>query len=727
MSKNITNKSESADLKKNDLVKFFHAILSFSFSYPKIIMVSFFILFIITLSGFKKIRLELDIYDVKNDNFASSLSWFKLRDEFKDPNSLYLIWKPSNTQDASAHCLWQQEISSLRNKEDKITRVLQVYSMRAPIEEKGDLLYQKIINDPCQFQVIAGQFEKLRNSYLGPVLIDKNFSTFITEVSFEGDAEKNDLVDINDIEKVAKSLVQKNKEIDPEGTVNYLGPLSYRIEFKKILQADSYLNLGLLLFIVIFFRFFLGTWSSGIIYSFATVLTLVYTFGILLLFDLPIDILSNNLVLLTVIAGTADFLFLSLSLCNKTEKNSYYDLITPSFFTTFTTMVGFASLYFSDLDLIRRFGVFAAIGAFFEWSVFFVLIPVIRKHFNMDTGWVNPQKSFRVKRLNPFLNFRMPRFIVYTFIAFSLLSTVAWRYLNYSDSPKNNFPQNHPLRASIEMFQKDFSWEGNISLLFNKDVTVNEIDKIHEKIKLNPLVYFIENKHDLLKSWTHEIASIPRKELIVRDFESTPLNSRFESIDYQRSVIYLKSVNTIDLENFQNDVKKLCNNKCFLSGQSLVYLELNKRVSYTMIESFVVSILLVLLIIWALMSMLKIEGAKFKDIAISTLVGPMFMMTVIAVLQIPVNVVTSVFFAALVGLTGDNAIQYLFAAQGGTLEHGLKIRGEGSLIFAILLMIGSLFLVGQTLIPLKWLGFLFSFGFVINFIGDYWVLKSLNK
>lgn len=66
-----------------------------------------------------------------------------------------------------------------------------------------------------------------------------------------------------------------------------------------------------------------------------------------------------------------------------------------------------------------------------------------------------------------------------------------------------------------------------------------------------------------------------------------------------------------------------------------------------MLESFLVSIFLVLIILFGLMKVLKIKDAKFFDIAISSLVAPLFMVTVIAVLQVPVNVVTSIFFAAL--------------------------------------------------------------------------------
>ncbi|MEA9356997.1 hypothetical protein SHI21_12300 [Bacteriovorax sp. PP10] len=712
--------------KSNYLLGLFQGILRYCYVYPKTVILIFLGLFILAVSGLRHIHLELDIYDVKNESFASSSNWFKLRNEFKDPNSLYFVWKPSRVLDSQIHCQWQREIQNVRNKEESITRAFQVYSLRSPIDDSGDLLYKKLLEDPCAENLQSASLNSVQKSYLGPVLLDPNHTTFLTEVSFES-ANNDGVVPINEIERISNDLLLKNKTIDPKGDVQLLGPLSYRIEFKKILTKDLYINVGLLIFIAIFFRLFLGTWVSGVVYVAITCTTIFYTLGLMGIMGYPVDILTNNLILMTAIAGTADFLFLSFEFFKYDPKKSYHNIITPAFFTTFTTMVGFISLYSSDLEMIRRFGVAAATGAFFEWALLFNLVPAIMGVLKIEKSWVNREKAFDIEHFKKFLKYTPSKKVIYSFLFVSVMAFVAWPFLNYSDSPKNNFPQSHPLRVAIEDFQKKFNWEGNISLLFKKDVSENEMKDINEKVKKHKLVLFIENKKDLLDSWTNNFESKLRKDLIIRDFEGTPLNNRFESPEFKRSVVYLKNINTKELEEFQDFTKKICGDKCIPTGQVLVYLELNKRVSHTMLESFVTSIFLVLIILFTLMHTLKIKGASFKDVAIASLVAPLFMVTVIAVLQVPVNVVTSIFFAALVGLTGDNAIQYLFASNGGTLEKGLALRGDASLVFSLLLIFGSLFFIGQTLIPLKWLGVLFSLGFLVTFIGDYWILKGLNE
>lgn len=724
----VKNKPTEAEVgeKSNYLLDLFRAILRYCYHYPKTVIIVFLSLFILAVSGLRHIQLELDIYDVKNEGFASSSNWFKLRHEFKDPNSLYFVWKPASVLDSQVHCNWQKEIQNARNKEESITRAFQVYGLRAPIDDNGDLLYKRLLEDPCAEDLKSASLESVQKSYLGPILLDHKHTTFLTEVSFES-VDQSGVVPIHEIERVSNNLLLKNKTIDPKGDIQILGPLSYRIEFKKILTKDLYINVGLFIFIAIFFRLFLGTWVSGVVYVTITCATIFLTLGLMGIMGYPIDILTNNLILMTAIAGTADFLFLSFEFFKYNPRKSYNNIITPAFFTTFTTMVGFISLYSSDLEMIRRFGVAAATGAFFEWFLLFMLVPSIMGFLNIEKSWVNKDKAFDIEHFKKFLKYTPSRKVIFSFLLVSVMAFGAWPFLNYSDSPKNNFPQSHPLRIAIEDFQKKFGWEGNISLLFKKEVTEIEMKAIHEKLEKHDLVLFIENKKDLLDSWTKNFDSKLRKDLIVRDFESTPLNARFESSEFKRSIVYLKNINTKQLEEFQSFTEKICGDKCMPTGQVLVYLELNKRVSFTMLESFVTSIFLVLIILFTLMKFLKIKGAKFKDVAIASLVAPLFMVTVIAVIQVPVNVVTSIFFAALVGLTGDNAIQYLFASNGGTLEKGLALRGDASLVFSLLLILGSLFFIGQTLIPLKWLGLLFSLGFLVTFIGDYWILKGLNE
>jgi hypothetical protein len=135
------------------------------------------------------------------------------------------------------------------------------------------------------------------------------------------------------------------------------------------------------------------------------------------------------------------------------------------------------------------------------------------------------------------------------------------------------------------------------------------------------------------------------------------------------------------------------------------------------------------------------------------------MVGVMALFRVPVNLVTSIFVAVLVGLTGDNAIQFVFAARAGRkrqqagasdlsgqgrsgpcselektaataptrqeLVAGVEERSLPATQLLALLSLASLTFLGMSLLSLRVLGALFSAGFAMTLVGDLWFLRGL--
>ncbi len=137
---------------------------------------------------------------------------------------------------------------------------------------------------------------------------------------------------------------------------------------------------------------------------------------------------------------------------------------------------------------------------------------------------------------------------------------------------------------------------------------------------------------------------------------------------------------------------------------------------------------LVTLILLALSVALGQTRAAWK-LVYSSIWSPVVMIGAIAAFQVQVNLITSIFAAVIVGLTGDNAIQYLFAARAlgreGTLDSGIRERAGATVQLLLLLSISSLVFLGATMMPIRTLGVLFSTGFFVTLVGDLWLLKGL--
>ncbi len=104
--------------------------------------------------------------------------------------------------------------------------------------------------------------------------------------------------------------------------------------------------------------------------------------------------------------------------------------------------------------------------------------------------------------------------------------------------------------------------------------------------------------------------------------------------------------------------------------------------------------------------------------------GPITALGIMGALQIPLNIFTSIFATILVGITGDNAIQFLLHSPSPSLKNGLAQKGKSALAMALLVGLCSLCLTTFTLQPLKKLGLLFFMGFGLSFFGDYFLLKG---
>ena len=112
---------------------------------------------------------------------------------------------------------------------------------------------------------------------------------------------------------------------------------------------------------------------------------------------------------------------------------------------------------------------------------------------------------------------------------------------------------------------------------------------------------------------------------------------------------------------------------------------------------------------------------------ISSFWGPAVLLCMIYLLDISINFVTCIIASTLVGLTGDNAIQFLFASNSDNLSDGILERGASSFYCSITMALCSLVFLGSYFDAPKTLGLMLAAGFILSYLGDVWLLKGLTK
>ncbi len=671
--------------------------------------------------GLKFSKLELDIYDVLDPHFQSSSDLFEMKKKYAGDSQVVLFFNFKNDPKASELCLLSDWIKKIE-RSPEVHEVHSIWTLRRPEIFESRLLYKKQLQDPCTLNP-EERFrypERLKTSHFRHLIPSKGNKMFLFDVVLDGSYHLEEQV-----EKIITESHLFLKDSKLNLNVHFMGNGSTRYYFKKILFHDSLYNLLVILVMILLLRFFYGTWRSGVYLTMTLIASGSVLYGALAFLGGSINILTNNLFLMTAVAGAADFIFVTHDQLHGDYEKSFLRMITPCFFTTLTTIVGFLSLNTSELSIIKQFGNGAAIGAFCEWAMMFLFLPSFLKVFGLNQIWVNPSKAFSFKIFNQIERIELPRSVLWGFFVLMSLSIPSFFFLNDQDSPVQNLPTHHPMREGHELFKENFQWESQAYIYFPEVIQSEKLKPIIASLTQLKSIHRIETPIELLEDWTNGLPLL-KKDLISRDLSMTPLWERYYSASGElRLPIYLSTEDLHSLRSVRDKVNDICGESCRLAGQRVVYLEYGERITKMMIESFAVSILLVSLILFWLLWM-ENKVTYFFPLTLSALMGPLATLSFLALFQIPVTIVTSIFLAVMVGLAGDNAIQFLFAGEEN-LSSGIEGRARSSIVVTILMMAGSSMFLFQSLFPLKIMGALFIFGFFINLIGDLWGLKKLLK
>jgi predicted RND superfamily exporter protein len=708
-------------------VNIFEHTLNFALRWPKLSSLFFISLLVILTLGLSRTRFELDLYERLDENFSSSVNLAQMREKFEDVNSVHFVMTgKDHPLSASEVCRLESFFRHFSNHDIRVQSWLSPWKLRHVISTQDKILFPTLLPDPCGLpphQDIKEDLSLLDQTPWGLLLTDPAHKHYSVSFSFHDSEHEDGLkyFDVQVISDLKKKLDEFIKVEEPNVSYELSGQAAFRWHFHKIISRDAIFNLGILLLFLIFFRVFYGTWKSGFLFLFTLFYTVLALYGLLGWFGFPLDLLTNNLFLMTAIAGVADFLFVTSAQEDSDWQESFRTIILPGFLTTFTTLVGFWSLMISDFSIIQRFGFAAGCGALLEWTSTFIVLPALLQSFNFKGKWIDLKKAWRPAWLLHSTELKPKRKVTIAACSLLLLSVWAGMNLNFSDTPTQNFPEKHELRTAFKNLHDARGWESSLYVVFSPEAKRSDQERILNKLQEEEQVVWIESALGFEKFLTGNLPET-EKTLVMNQVKSTAFNKRYwQSDGTTRAMILLRSSSVEELTLISGKISTLCNSLCSPVGQNEVFREYSTRISSTLAESFLISLLIVLCTLFILA---RSRGFKnYLAIAVSVLWGPLIMIVVLWLFQIPISIVTSVFLAVIVGLTGDNAIQYIFGGQD--LKQGIQKRAFASVLLGLLLCLASLAFIGQTLIPVKVLGILFFLGFLATLFGDLWALKGL--
>ncbi|OQW48180.1 MAG: hypothetical protein A4S09_13810 [Proteobacteria bacterium SG_bin7] len=594
--------------------------------------------------------------------------------------------------------------------------------------------YKNILHLRCEDEAIAYDLQsvksRLENSPYVFFKDKKDHLSILMGFTFaEMNSEKFGSFDPRMLNHLRLAVDRDLKPLLEGAKFSWVGPADYQWYVLEGFRFSSILNLTMIFFLFFSLRFVYGTWIAGTIYC------CTFIFGTLVLIGLkgflgsPFDVLSTGLILLLGISSLEDFTFIcSEQMKGVKWKSAIKRMILPSFFTSLTTIVGFLSLYVSDLAVIKRLGFWAAFGAALEWFLMFSFMPVFLIRFYKENMWVDPKRAWGYHFLDRWGIKSLPRRLSLISLIVFPIGLYSFSHLNVNDNPYQMFPRKNEFSLGVQEFLNSKGWVSNVSLVLTRPEALSQLEKYigdlnrDESVKNN--IIAVESPERVM-NWLDKDHLIP-KELTQSDYKTSSLYKRtVDENGIARALIFIKDTTVDSLIKLKKAAENICpNRECYFAGELIAYADFSAIVPKTLLDSMMASLFLVAIVIYYLAKVFYKQHLIFPLLA-TAFWGPFLTIGMLATLSIQMDFMKCVVASVLVGLAGDNAIQYIFAARRHDLREGIERRGGASVITNVLMTLTAFIYLGSYFSPPKGFGLILAFGLITSLIGDLWLLNGL--
>jgi len=726
------------------LLRILHALLLFPqrkvLRHPKKTIVLFLAVFAVGLLLSARLKMLLVMNDLIDPDFKTYSQLMDLNHSFPDKNNAYVVIRPTASTPLSKKtiCDLRAWVQTLNTGASEIDQIVTAFGASRVESSDQSLKFRHILDLNCgdltdpETEKIKTAFQEIRGTPWGSFLTSKNaddllLNFYLADTKTEEHLANGRKLDSFDIKTVGALMDNFNKNFlssHPDVKATWGGITVYQFFLKQGYDKTAALNLLTLTVLSILLRWIFGTWRCSLLFITSYIFAMVPTYAGMALTGAPIDVLTNSLALMVLVSSLEDFLMICY-LRQTTGRHWRYPfrkLLVPGFMTSLTTAIGFGSLLTADLAIIRRFGLWAAVAGILEFIAVFYLLPAILQLRPKMRQWTNikrpgPLWVDQIRRKN------LPRWMALASVPLLFLSLFGVKSLVVSDTPQAVFPKSHPVNQALEELEKTRGWQTEISLVFKDKDNQRFNETVLSQVIKHPVVGAIENPYAVEKYFRKGLPEY-RGDAVIDLWSQSPVYHRLVSKDglESRANLYLKDTDINGINAFNDFIQKICAGNCFIAGTLVSYGEFGEKVLTTLISSLGLSLLLVSAVLVFLVLATNTKG--LFAILISSIWGPLSLLFLFVVFKIPIFYVTSVFASILIGLAGDNAVQFIFADRRSAL-HGVQKLGNASvlIVFCMILLTTVLFL--SDFEPLKKLGALMITGFFFNIIGDVWVLKAL--
>lgn len=524
----------------------------------------------------------------------------------------------------------------------------------------------------------------------------------------------------------------------------------------------------LIIFLIISFRSFWGVWVPLSV----VLLSVIWVVALMVLTDKPLDIMAVLLPTILFVVGVSDVVhiitrYLEELRLGKTKiealKVAFKQVGLATFLTSLTTAVGFLTLLTANIQPIRDFGVYTAIGVFIAFILAFTLLPSIlilrkkptlpstlksnfwRKYMHMAFGWMLSHQKL----------------IVGLSAVVLVLAGVGISQMRVDNYLLEDLAEDDPHRQDFEFFEKHYSGVRPFEMaLFVTDSSktvfdyeaVQEFQKVENYLKdqydigfsFSPLTY-VKMANQALNGGNPDAYMVPtekeytRVKQLIDKFKDREQFNYFVTEDLKEArfsgkirdlgghVLLQKNAEMREELPAKIDTSVV---DFRLTGMGLLVDKSNKTLASNMLYGLLIAFGVIALIM----------GVLFRSVPviIATLIPNVMPLLIIAGIMgfadIDLKVTTSIIFTIAFGIAVDDTIHYMSKVN-------LELRNEKSILYALksasittgkaitvtslILISGFISLILSTFASTYYVGLLVSITLLFAVIADLFLLPVL--
>ena len=651
---------------------------------------------VFSIIGMQRLKIDTGIDSLIPADDPSRLVYQKIMGEFGTDNKtiIYIkdkdLWTPEKLSQI-------EQLHSEIEKIDGVSRVDSIFSLHTIHGIDGKIISRPVLRTAPRTEddALSAKESALANPmYLGNFFSDDGNVTAII-VSVEDKEDQNNFSRI--IYQALENRIEAHRA-SFERLVQ-VGPPRINAELKQSLYED-FILLGPLsaVILVLSILIFMRNWLSALVPLVTSLLTIIWTFGMLGWTGIPLNILSAMIPSLIIVIGSTEDTHMMAAFLrgldeysgeNARKKALKYmarHIGLPLILTVLTTALGFASNLFSNIGLIQHFSIAATFGMLANGFITVLVLPLMVSLFgpNKNNSLVkNRETNSFPDRLMRLFRYSHDHFPVSTLIVTGVLC-IFFIYqaskLYVTNDPLSYFPSDRPLIQDTKRIHDDLagvkiffiSLESRQAKAFLDPKNIQKLSDIQRFLDSQGVYDRTISLADHLKfinrefhGGTIEHALPQTRELIAQYLmflHRSDLDS-YVSHDFSRANIIVRhNINDSHTLNkyiaeLQDVIKQIAgpDMKFYIVGENLMVNRAAESLMVAQVKALILLLILIFLIMSAMFTSFKGGGIALVPaiIPIALMFGTM------GLLDIPLNPGTAMVAVIAIGIAIDGTIHLL--------------------------------------------------------------------